>query len=126
MVVKTKNNPGIILGHDCRFAGALFCNTIAKVMCAKGVSVTMSKGFVSTPMVSLGTVKENKDLGIIITASHNPPEYNGFKLKGSFGGPLLPAHVAEIEDLIPENAVLIILKLNSRKYRLTDCLRISI
>jgi phosphomannomutase len=101
-LLNQKSNPAIILGHDCRFAGELFCNTIAKVMCAKGVAVTMSKGFVSTPMVSLGTVKENKDLGIIITASHNPPEYNGFKLKGSFGGPLLPQHVAEIEDLIPE------------------------
>ncbi len=101
-LLKQKNNPGIILGHDCRFAGELFCNTIAKVMCSKGVVVAMSKGFVSTPMVSLGTVKENKDLGIIITASHNPPEYNGFKLKGSFGGPLLPAHVAEIEELIPD------------------------
>ncbi|MFM7015051.1 MAG: phosphoglucomutase/phosphomannomutase family protein [Bacteroidota bacterium] len=97
-----KNNPGIILGHDCRFAGELFCQTIAKVMCAKGVRVTMAKGFVSTPMVSLGTVKQNKDLGIIITASHNPPAYNGFKLKGSFGGPLLPKHVAEIEDVIPD------------------------
>ncbi len=101
-LLKQKNNPGIILGHDCRFAGELFCNTIAKVMCSKGVIVTMSKGFVSTPMVSLGTIKENKDLGIIITASHNPPEYNGFKLKGSFGGPLLPSHVAEIEELIPD------------------------
>ena len=101
-LLKQKSNPGIILGHDCRFAGALFCNTIAKVMSAKGVHVTMSKGFVSTPMVSLGTVKGRKDLGIIITASHNPPEYNGFKLKGSFGGPLLPQHVAEIEDLIPD------------------------
>lgn len=105
-LLNQKHNPGVILGHDCRFAGALFCNTIAKVLSAKGVSVTMAKGFVSTPMVSLGTVKENKDLGIIITASHNPPEYNGFKLKGSFGGPLLPSHVAEIEDLIPEKCTI--------------------
>ena len=116
-LLKQKNNPGVILGHDCRFAGALFCNTIAKVLCAKGVSVTMSKGFVSTPMVSLGTVKENKDLGIIITASHNPPEYNGFKLKGSFGGPLLPAHVAEIEDLIPEKCTVDYSKVELEKFQ---------
>jgi phosphomannomutase len=38
-LLNQKKNPGIILGHDCRFAGALFCNTIAKVMCAKGVQV---------------------------------------------------------------------------------------
>ena len=116
-LLKQKNNPGVILGHDCRFAGALFCNTIAKVLCAKGVSVTMSKGFVSTPMVSLGTVKESKDLGIIITASHNPPEYNGFKLKGSFGGPLLPAHVAEIEDLIPEKCTVDYSKVELEKFQ---------
>ena len=42
------------------------------------------------------------DLGIIITASHNPPEYNGFKLKGSFGGPLQVSNVAAIEALIPD------------------------
>lgn len=53
-------------------------------------------------MISLGTVKLKADLGIIITASHNPPDYNGFKLKGSYGGPLLPSHVSEIEAIIPE------------------------
>ncbi|HOS49253.1 MAG TPA: phosphoglucomutase/phosphomannomutase family protein [Bacteroidia bacterium] len=101
-LLQSKPNPTIVLGHDCRFAGALFCDTIAKVMCSMGVKVSMSKGFVSTPMISLGAVRLKKDLGIIITASHNPPEYNGFKLKGHYGGPLLPSHVAEIEDLIPE------------------------
>lgn len=95
-------NPEIVLGHDCRFAGELFCDTVAKVMCSMGVKVHLAKGFVSTPMISLGTVELKKDLGIIITASHNPPEYNGFKLKGSFGGPLQPSKVSEIEELIPD------------------------
>ena len=94
--------PKIVLGHDCRFAGQLFCETVARVMCTLGVQVDLSKIFVSTPMISLGAVKLKKDLGIIITASHNPPSYNGFKLKGSFGGPLQPSLVSEIEDLIPE------------------------
>ncbi|MBL0096816.1 MAG: phosphoglucomutase/phosphomannomutase family protein [Bacteroidetes bacterium] len=95
-------NPSIVLGHDCRFAGELFCDTVAKVMCPMGIKVSLAKDFVSTPMISLGAVKLKKDLGIIITASHNPPEYNGFKLKGSFGGPLQPALVSEIENLIPD------------------------
>lgn len=95
-------NPEIVLGHDCRFAGELFCDTVAKVMCSMGVKVHLAKGFVSTPMISLGTVELKKDMGIIITASHNPPEYNGFKLKGSFGGPLQPSKVSEIEELIPD------------------------
>jgi len=101
-ILKSSKTPEIVLGHDCRFAGALFCETVAKVMCSLGVKVYLAKDFVSTPMISLGTVKLKKDLGIIITASHNPPEYNGFKLKGSFGGPLQPQYVAEIENLIPE------------------------
>lgn len=101
-LLQSNKNPEIVLGHDCRFAGELFCDTIVKVMCSMGVKISLSKGFVSTPMISLGAVKLKKDLGIIITASHNPPEYNGFKLKGSYGGPLLPRSVAEIENLIPE------------------------
>lgn len=101
-LLKQSKNPSIVLGHDCRFAGELFCDTVVKVMCPLGVKVSLAKDFVSTPMISLGAVKMKKDLGIIITASHNPPEYNGFKLKGSFGGPLQPSLVAEIENLIPD------------------------
>lgn len=101
-LLSQQQQPHVVLGHDCRFAGELFCDTVARVMCAMGVQVHLAKGFVSTPMISLGTVHLKKDLGIIITASHNPPEYNGFKLKGSFGGPLQPSKVAEIEALIPD------------------------
>lgn len=91
----------VTLGHDCRFAGALFADCTAKVLGGLGIKVFMAKGYVSTPMVSLGTVNHKTGLGIIITASHNPPEYNGFKLKGSYGGPLFPSLVEEIENLIP-------------------------
>ena len=100
--LKSKNAKSVVVGHDCRFAGELFADTVAKVLNHYGIKVFLAKGFVSTPMVSLGTVKKNADLGIIITASHNPPSYNGFKLKGSYGGPLLPEEVQEIEDLIDE------------------------
>jgi phosphomannomutase len=94
--------PHVVIGHDCRFAGELFAETATKVLLNEGVKVDISKGFVSTPMVSLGTVNQKASLGIVITASHNPPAYNGFKLKGHFGGPLSPEHVQEIEDIIPE------------------------
>src|SRR5207249_1638548 len=57
---------------------------------------------VSTPMVSLGALKNKASLGVIITASHNPPSYNGYKLKGNYGGPLLPEKIQEIEDIIPD------------------------
>lgn len=96
--------PSVVIGHDCRFAGELFAETAAKVFLNKGVKVYLAKGFVSTPMVSLGNVRYQSSLGVVITASHNPPEYNGYKLKGSYGGPLLPDKIEEIEALIPEQA----------------------
>jgi phosphomannomutase len=103
-LLKQKKHPLVVIGHDCRFGGELFVEAVARVLVSKGVKVIVAKGFVSTPMISLGAVNHKCDLGIIITASHNPPSYNGFKLKGSYGGPLQPARVQEIEDIIPEKS----------------------
>ena len=101
---KNYKEPSVCLGHDCRFAGELFTDTVAKVLCAHGIKTFLAKGFVSTPMISLGTLELKSSAGIIITASHNPPSYNGFKLKGSFGGPMSPSNVQEIEDIIPQKS----------------------
>ena len=103
-LLKQHKQPTVVLGHDCRFAGELFAETTAKVFIANGIKVHLAKDFVSTPMISLGAVKLKTHLGIIITASHNPPSYNGYKIKGAYGGPLTPEHVQEIEDIIPEAA----------------------
>ncbi len=114
-LLKSNKKPSVVVGHDCRFAGELFAHTVAKVLCNAGVSVKLAKGFVSTPMISLGAVKHKADLGVIITASHNPPSYNGFKLKGSYGGPLLPSSVAEIEAIIKDKSAI-----NTEKLSLID------
>ncbi len=95
-------NPSVVVGHDCRFAGQLFTETTAKVLTHHGVKVTIADRFVSTPMLSLAVVEHKADLGVVITASHNPPEYNGYKLKGNFGGPLLSDDIQAVEDLIPD------------------------
>jgi phosphoglucomutase len=91
-----------VIGYDCRFGGLLFTETTTRVLGAYGIKCHVATGFVSTPMVSLGVVKTKSDLGIVITASHNPPSYNGFKLKASFGGPMVPSEIAEVEALIPD------------------------
>ena len=96
------NDPLIVLGHDCRFAGELFADTAARVFLHHGVRVQMARGFVSTPMISLGAQRAGAGMGVIITASHNPPSYNGYKLKGIHGGPLVPQEVQEVEDMIPD------------------------
>ncbi len=102
------NGKQVVIGFDCRFGGPLFAETTIRVLGAMGIKVLYAKEFVSTPMVSLGVVKTNSDVGIVITASHNPPSYNGFKLKSKFGGPLAPAQVGAVEAEIPEICSLIL------------------
>lgn len=92
-----------VVGYDCRFGGKMFSETTACVMAKEGIAVLMSHGFVSTPMVSLAVVKEKADMGIVITASHNPPSYNGFKLKSNYGGPTIPKDIAAVESYIKDS-----------------------
>ncbi len=94
--------PSVVVGHDCRFAGPLFRDAIITTLRNHGVKVYYADGFVSTPMISMAAKEFNASLGIIITASHNPHTYNGYKLKGNFGGPLLPADISDIESRIPD------------------------
>ena len=94
-------NPSIVIGHDCRFGGKLFMETAVKVFLSKGIKVYLANNFISTPMISLGVRELKASLGVVITASHNPPDYNGYKLKGHFGGPLSSEKVSEVESLVP-------------------------
>jgi len=101
-LLRNFENPSVVIGHDCRFGGPMFVETAMKIFVHKGIKVfTTDKGFVSTPMISLATLEMNASLGVVITASHNPPSYNGYKLKGHFGGPLAPDQVDEIQSIIP-------------------------
>lgn len=95
-------NPTCVVGHDCRFGGEMFADVTARVLAGMGVKVYLAKGFVSTPMVSLGANKLDTTAGVVLTASHNPPAYNGFKLKSGHGGPSLPDDIARVESLIPD------------------------
>lgn len=103
--IKQQNPTGgaVVIGYDCRFGGTLFSTTAINVFLQEGVKVFFDPNFVSTPMVSLGAQKLNADLGVIFTASHNPPSYNGYKLKSKFGGPLIVKHIEEVEALIPDS-----------------------
>ena len=76
-----------VLGYDCRFGGQLFAEETACVLASEGIKVSLSPSFVSTPMISLAAFKMKAGAGIILTASHNPPSYNGFKIKAHYGGP---------------------------------------
>lgn len=96
------STPSVVIGHDCRFGGALFMDTAVKVFVHNGIRVLMADSMVSTPMVSLATKQLEASVGVVLTASHNPPAYNGYKLKAHYGGPLSPEEVQKIEDIIPD------------------------
>lgn len=101
-LLTTGASPKVVIGHDCRFGGALFAQTAANILCSNGIKVALAKGFVSTPMVSFGVKELGAQQGVVITASHNPASYNGYKLKGAHGGPSSPKDIAAVEALIPE------------------------
>lgn len=100
------NRPRVVVGHDCRFGGRLFAEVTAKVLCANGIEVLIADGFVSTPMISLGVLEHKAQQGVVITASHNPPSYNGYKLKGAHGGPSNPEDIAAVEALIEDEVTI--------------------
>ncbi len=92
----------IVIGYDCRFGGGLFSQAAINVFCNQGIKVYFDKHFVSTPMISLAAKNLGCEIGVIITASHNPPSYNGYKLKSKHGGPLFQKYITEIERMIPD------------------------
>jgi phosphomannomutase len=92
---KIKN--GIVIGYDSRFLSREFAEKVAEVMGNRGIKVILSDKISSTPMVSLLTKKLNAAGGVVITASHNPARYNGFKIKGDFGGPAFPETIEKVE-----------------------------
>ena len=104
-VSKQQGSQTVTVGYDCRFGGKLFARHTAEVLADAGLTVILGSAYASTPMVSLVTQQSSSACGVIITASHNPPSYNGYKLKGSYGGPSLPDMVTEVEAMIPNSDV---------------------
>jgi phosphomannomutase len=88
---------GLVIGYDARFMSREFAEKSAEVIANHGIKVNLADSIVSTPMVSLLTRLDNAAGGVVITASHNPPKYNGFKIKGDFGGPAHPEMIARLE-----------------------------
>lgn len=102
-LTKKYKNPTAVIGYDCRFGGEMFMEAVAKILASKGIRVYIPEHFVSTPMVSLGVVKLKAMCGIIITASHNSAEFNGYKLRGENGGSLPEKVLRDIEYMISDS-----------------------
>lgn len=96
-----KENLTAVVGYDTRFLSNKFAEEVASVFAENGIKTYLSCGISSTPQVSFCTKEFNADIGIIITASHNPAEYSGYKLKATYGGPSAPETIAQVEAEIP-------------------------
>lgn len=96
-----KGRSGVVVGYDTRFASPEFAAVAAGVLSAAGIKVTLSDRPVPSPCVSYAVNKGNFLGGVMITASHNPAQFNGFKIKGEYGGSAHPAMVDEIEKRLP-------------------------
>jgi len=93
----------LVVGFDTRFLSDRYAQTVAEVLAGNGIHVWLTGGDTPTPMVSYAVVEKGLQGGVMITASHNPPRYNGIKLKAAYGGSASPADAKEIERRIREN-----------------------
>ena len=94
---QTEGDGSVVLGYDTRFQGEAFAKHVACVLASNGVRVRLADTFVTTPAISWATAENGHTAGLVITASHNPPQYNGFKIKAHFGGPASPEMIADVE-----------------------------
>ena len=91
---------GVIIGHDSRFMGEQFAQAGAEVMAAHGIPVLLCDRETPTPTISAQILHHHLAGGMNISASHNPPEYNGIKFTPEWGGPALPETTQAIEQRI--------------------------
>jgi len=91
---------GVIIGYDARFLGERFARTVAEVMAAHAIPVLLCPRDTPTPTLAYHVVQQQLAGAINISASHNPPEYNGIKFTPAWGGPALPATTQAIENRI--------------------------
>lgn len=94
-----------IVGYDRRFLSDQFARRTAEVLAGNGFEVIVTNVPTPTPAVSFLVKKEKAIGGVMITASHNPPSFNGFKLKAHYGGSAEPAICQAVESLLGKNRV---------------------
>lgn len=104
-VLKDKGLYKVLVGYDRRFLSERFALEVCRVMASEGLEPVLTRTPCTTPMVSFGVRYMGFDNGVMITASHNPPEYNGYKIKESFGGSARTEFLREVESRIREEPV---------------------
>ncbi|MCU5746037.1 phospho-sugar mutase [Staphylococcus sp. SQ8-PEA] len=101
-MVRQVDEPTIVIHYDTRFLSQDFAKEMASVLAINNVKVIISKDYKSTPELSFAVRNLEADAGIMITASHNPKQYNGIKVYNKDGGQLLPEPSEELSVCIDE------------------------
>jgi phosphomannomutase len=93
-------HPHVVVGFDRRFLSERFAGRVAEVLAGNEISVALFDGDVPTPLVSWAVRERGAAGGVVITASHNPAEFNGFKIKAPWGGSATPETTVAVESLL--------------------------
>jgi phosphomannomutase len=89
-----------VVGYDSRFLSDRYALEVSRILADHGLAVYVSRGDCPTPAMAYAITDLKAVGGVMITASHNPPRYNGVKVKGFHGGPAMPAETQRIEEIL--------------------------
>ena len=103
MIGKGHQGKWVVVGYDKRFQSEYFAAAVAEVLAGNGLKVYLTDGATPTPVISYAVVAKKAIGAVNITASHNPPVDNGFKVRNEFGGAIDPDGLKEIESRIPDS-----------------------
>ncbi|MGC9399566.1 MAG: phosphoglucomutase/phosphomannomutase family protein [Anaerolineae bacterium] len=98
-----REQPEVVIGFDTRFLSDRYAREVARVMAGNGIVAHLTRADTPTPALSYAVVDKGAEVGVMITASHNPPRYNGLKLKAAFGGSVLPEQAQLVEARLARN-----------------------
>lgn len=94
------NSKAVVIAYDCRHQSEELSRLVAEIFSANGIQVYLFSALRTTPVLSFAVRHLNAQAGIVLTASHNPPEYNGYKVYWEDGGQIVPPQDQEIIDEI--------------------------
>jgi phosphomannomutase len=107
-----------VVGYDRRFLSDQFASRVAEVLMGNGLQVVLTPVPTSTPAVSFAVKKMRAVGGVMVTASHNPPAFNGFKLKAWYGGSAEPAMCQAVESRLDKAPVKSLSLVDGKRQRL--------
>jgi len=97
------DNRSVVVGFDTRFLSDRYAAEVARVLAGNGYTVHITQGDAPTPAVSYMVLHLGAVAGVMITASHNAPRYNGIKLKAAYGGSALSEQCRQVEVYLNDN-----------------------